>query len=57
MQKQKIIVAMLLFVCIQSFAQEAPVKFNITGTMGISYEGYGLNRNPDGWIGYLPRRP
>jgi hypothetical protein len=57
MQKQKIIVAVLLLVCIQSFAQEAPVKFSISGTMGISYEGYGLNRNPDGWTGYLPRRP
>lgn len=57
MQKQKIILAALLLVCIRSFAQEPPVKFQVSGTMGMSYEGYGLNRKPDGWAGYLPRRP
>lgn len=36
---------------------KAKEKLNISGTMGITYEGYGLNRNPSGWTGYLPRRP
>ena len=39
------------------FAQELKEKLNISGTAGISYEGYGLNRNPKGWTGYSPRRP
>jgi len=29
----------------------------VSGMLGISYEGYGLDRNPNGWTGYLPRRP
>jgi hypothetical protein len=32
-------------------------KWQLSGTMGISYEGYGLNRNPDGWTGFAPRKP
>ncbi len=32
-------------------------KLQVSGTMGISYEGYGLNRNPAGWTGYNARRP
>ena len=52
-----------------SFAQEvkdsllgklkdkAKEKLNISGTMGVSYEGYGLNRNPSGWTGYNARKP
>jgi len=58
----------LCFVAI-SFAQEttdsllnkvkekAKEKLNISGTMGITYEGYGLSRSPSGWTGYQPRRP
>ncbi len=38
-------------------AQEATKAFRISGTMGVTYEGYGLSRNPAGWIGYSPRRP
>ena len=29
----------------------------ISGTAGVSYEGYGLNRHPSGWTGYSARRP
>jgi hypothetical protein len=32
-------------------------KFQVSGTMGITYEGYGLSRSPSGWTGYQPRRP
>jgi len=32
-------------------------KLNISGTMGVSYEGYGLSRSPSGWRGYNARRP
>jgi len=35
--------------------KKSPVK--ISGTAGISYEGYGLTRKPSGWLGYMPRRP
>jgi hypothetical protein len=32
-------------------------KMSISGTMGVTYEGYGLNRSPSGWTGYNARRP
>lgn len=32
-------------------------KFLISGTMGVSYENYGLTTNPSGWPGYSPRKP
>jgi hypothetical protein len=37
-------------------AQKKP-PITIGGTIGASYEGYGLDRNPAGWTGYTPRRP
>jgi hypothetical protein len=41
---------------LQGYAQKkSPVS--ITGTAGITYEGYGLDRNPTGWTGYSARRP
>ncbi len=53
------IIAVLVFLmhslCLH--AQKKPLSFSVSGTMGISYEGYGLNRNPSGWTGYTPRRP
>ena len=41
------------------FAASAQLKppISITGTMGITYEGYGLNSNPSGSTFYNPRRP
>lgn len=36
---------------------KAKEKLNISGTMGVTYEGYGLNRSPSGWTGYTARRP
>ncbi len=34
-----------------------PAPFSVSGTAGVSYEGYGLHRNPSGWTGYQPRKP
>ncbi|NOT50410.1 MAG: hypothetical protein HOP10_03930 [Chitinophagaceae bacterium] len=40
-------------------AQEdsAKGKLSISGTMGVSYEYYGLHRKPGGWTGFMPRKP
>jgi hypothetical protein len=35
--------------------KKSPVS--ISGNAGITYEGYGLDRNPAGFTGYSPRRP
>ena len=37
-------------------AQEKP-KLSVSGNMGVSYEGYGLNRSPNGWTGFNQRKP
>ncbi len=64
--KKKIPFTILLLLCSASvFAQDieekvkdkVKEKLSISGTMGISYEGYGLNRSPNGWTGYNARRP
>lgn len=34
-----------------------PVPVKITGTLGVTYEGYGLTRNPAGNNFYTPRKP
>lgn len=66
MQKRKIVSGLMLLFCLPASAQDSVKssikdkvkdKLQISGTMGISYEGYGLDRNPSGWTGYLPRRP
>lgn len=66
MQKRKIVPGLLLLFGLSASAQDTVKtnikdvvkdKLQISGTMGISYEGYGLDRNPSGWTGYLPRRP
>ncbi len=41
----------------QDVKVKAKEKVNVSGTMGISYEGYGLSRSPSGWTGYKARRP
>ncbi len=61
--KQKTIavktIALLYFIFIASVvdAQEKKPGVSVSGTMGVTYEGYGLSRNPTGWMGYTPRRP
>ncbi len=54
---KKLFILVLFINCfVHSYAQKkTPVV--ISGTAGISYEGYGLHRSPAGWTGYLPRRP
>jgi hypothetical protein len=57
---RKKITTTCIFFCLLSsisFAQEVKEKLNISGNMGVSYEGYGLSRNPKGWTGYNARRP
>lgn len=56
MQKLKLLLPLMLAICSAAHAQQIP-KLNISGTMGVTYEGYGLNRNPDGWTGFYPRKP
>ena len=59
MMRKKVITACFLFYLFSPalFAQEVKEKLNISGTMGVSYEGYGLHRNPSGWTGYNARKP
>lgn len=56
MVKRLFIFILLLWAKTITIAQQKP-SFNISGLAGVTYEGYGLNRNPSGWTGYLPRRP
>ncbi|HEX2684074.1 MAG TPA: hypothetical protein VHL77_09090 [Ferruginibacter sp.] len=41
----------------QDIKDKVKEKMQVSGNIGISYEGYGLNRRPSGWTGYQPRRP
>ncbi len=41
----------------QEVKEKVKEKLKVSGTMGITYEGYGLSRSPSGWTGYQPRRP
>ena len=47
---------LLLFCVTFSFAQDKK-PFSISGTIGVSYEHYGLNKNPSSWTGFYPRKP
>lgn len=53
----KTIIALYFLCCTASGMAQVSNKVSVSGTMGISYEGYGLDRNPTGWTGYTPRRP
>lgn len=39
------------------YAQTPSPPFSISGVLGFTYEGYGLNKNPSGNNFYTPRRP
>lgn len=56
-KKTAVLLLLICFVCYDTIAQTKPVSFSVSGTAGITYEGYGLSRNPKGWIGYTPRKP
>jgi hypothetical protein len=57
MIRKKYIVICFLITSSLASAQTDDKKISVTGTMGVTYEGYGLTRNPAGWTGYTPRRP
>jgi hypothetical protein len=56
MTHKKIFLLLAIMFSINMMAQEKN-PFSISGTAGMSYEYYGLNRNPAGWTGFLPRKP
>ncbi len=56
-KKTVVLLLLVCFVCCYTIAQTKPVSFSVSGTTGITYEGYGLSRNPKGWTGYTPRKP
>lgn len=37
--------------------KKAPLISVTGGTVGVSYEHYGLSRTPSGWTGFIPRKP
>ena len=53
------LLVLLLFSSRIAVAQsDSPLNnFSISGIMGMSYEHYGLSRNPTGWMGFIPRKP
>lgn len=54
------IVALLFMGCFTTAhgqSDSAKTNFSISGTMGLSYEYYGLSRKPTGWTGFTPRKP
>lgn len=58
--KKPPIIILLFIGCFNvAAAQEdsAKKKLDISGTMGVSYEYYGLHRKPNGWTGFMPRKP
>lgn len=56
--KNKLIIAVSIFGFIASAtAQKTKTPFSITGSMGVTYEGYGLTVNPKTPAFYSPRRP
>lgn len=63
MFKLKIIrnIIFLILIFENSFSQNAPLPkkspIKVSGTLGITYEGYGLNLKPSGSNFYTPRRP
>ena len=59
MKKRSIIAALLFCLCYgRADAQSAPnPRVSITGSIGVTYEGYGLTTNPNTPFFYGPRRP
>ena len=51
------LLAVFLFLINSIAVAQKKTSFSVNGTMGVTYEGYGLDRNPAGWTGYSPRRP
>lgn len=56
-KRTTVLISLICFVCSAPHAQTKPPGFSVSGTAGITYEGYGLSRSPSGWTGYTARRP
>nr|HNH22797.1 hypothetical protein [Ferruginibacter sp.] len=56
-KRTTVLLSLLCFVGSTPHAQTNAPGFSVSGTAGITYEGYGLNRSPSGWTGYTARRP
>jgi hypothetical protein len=54
---KQLFIFLTLFTPVILKAQNKKPPVTIQGTLGISYEGYGLDRNPTGWLGYAQRKP
>lgn len=56
---KQILLCFLLLTGLAIKAQEPAkkMKVSVSGTIGMSYEGYGLSRSPAGWTGYTARKP
>jgi hypothetical protein len=57
--KTVILFLFVIFICVDlAYAQnKKPIEFSVSGTAGVTYEGYGLSRSPSGWTGYTARKP
>ena len=55
--KLKLIVLSLLCFIASGYSQETSPSLVVSGTVGASYEYYGLSTNPNGWNGYRQRKP
>ena len=56
-KRTTVLLSLICFVCSAPHAQTKPPAFSVSGTAGVTYEGYGLSRSPSGWTGYTARRP
>ena len=57
MRKKNQSLVLLMLLSTLASAQTTAPKIKVSGTMGVNYEGYGLNRNPAGWTGFSQRKP
>ncbi|MCX6315906.1 MAG: hypothetical protein NTW29_01340 [Bacteroidetes bacterium] len=60
MNKKHHLLLLLVLLQFTASAQDSTKKqppFKISGTIGVSYEHYGLSRKPTGWTGFTPRKP
>ncbi|MGV8946332.1 MAG: hypothetical protein ACOH1N_07880, partial [Lutibacter sp.] len=57
--KTKIVTGLILFLALNTNAQEKKYAFSVKGDMGIWYEGYGLDKNPSPTVPdfYSARKP
>lgn len=55
--KLLLMLTMLHFAAAAQDSTKKQPPFKISGTIGVSYEHYGLSRKPTGWTGFSPRKP